>query len=80
MGGVVSGFFQLVLGVPFKLTPDAINKGLGVSKIFLKEDLKLWPRDQNVALVAMLVLGQSNTDSATEQSSDKRGTIHTCGT
>ena len=41
VGCPVSGFFQLVLGVPPKLTPDAVNKGLGTSEVLLEEDLEL---------------------------------------
>lgn len=38
--GVVLSLFQLVLGVHFKLTLNAIDKSLGVSKVFLEEGLK----------------------------------------
>ena len=37
----VLGFFQLVLGVPSKLTLDTVNEGLGTPKILLKEGLEL---------------------------------------
>ena len=41
MGCLVSSFFQLVLGVPLKLTPDVVNKGLGTSEVLLEEGLEL---------------------------------------
>ena len=76
VGGVVSSFFQLVLGVPSKLAPDAINKGLGVPEIFLEEVLELRPHDRSGALIAALVLGPSEADGATKEGGGKRGTIH----
>ena len=42
MGSIILNFFQLVLGVLSKFASDAINKNLGVSKIFLEESFKLW--------------------------------------
>ena len=41
MGYPISGFFQLVLGVPPKPTLNAINKGLEVLEILLEEGLEL---------------------------------------
>ena len=41
VGSPVSGFFQLVLGVSPKLTPDAVNKDLGTSKVLSEEGFKL---------------------------------------
>ena len=41
VGDIVLSFFQLVLGIFFKLAPNAIDKGLEVSRIFLEESLKL---------------------------------------
>ena len=41
MGCLVLGFFQLVLGVPPKLTLDIVNEGLGAPEIFLEEGLEL---------------------------------------
>ena len=80
MGCPVSGFFQLVLGVPPKLTPDAVNKGLRASKVFLEEGLELWPRDGSGAFVASLVFGPSEADGTTEEGGGKGGTIHLCST
>ena len=41
MGYPVSDFFQLVLGVPPKLTPDAVNKGLRTSEVLSEEGFEL---------------------------------------
>ena len=80
MRSVVSSLFQLILGVPFKLAPDAINKSLRVSKVFLKESFKLRLRDWSDALMAMLVLGSSEANSATKKSDGKQSIIYPCGT
>ena len=69
----------MVLGVPSKLAPDAINKGLGVPKVFLEEDLELRPRNRSGAFVATLVLGPSEADGATKEGGGKGDTIHSCG-
>ena len=78
--GVILSFFQLILGIPSKLALDAINKGLGVPQIFLKESFELWPRDQSGTFVAVLVLGLSEADGNVEESSGKSGTIYSCST
>ena len=67
VGCPISDFFQLILGVPPKLTPEAVNEGLGASEVFFKEGLELWPRDWSSALVAALVLSPSEADGATEE-------------
>ena len=67
MGCPISDFFQLRLGVPPKLTPDAVNKGLRASKVLSKEGFELKPRDRSGALVAVLVLSLSKADGATEE-------------
>ena len=67
MGCPVSNFFQLILGVSPKLTPDAVNEGLGTAEVFTEESLELWPRDQSGALVAALVLCPSEADGAKEE-------------
>ena len=41
MGDPISGFFQQVLGVPSKLTPDTVNKDLETHKILFEEYFKL---------------------------------------
>ena len=79
MGCPVSGFFQLVLGVPPKLTPDAVNEGLRASEVLLEKDFELCPRNRSGALVAALVLSPSEADGTTEEGGGKRGTIHLCG-
>ena len=75
----VSGLFQLVLGVRSKLTPDIINKGLRISKVFMEEGFKFWQRDWSGALVAVLVLSSSEAYSATEKWGCKWGTIYPNG-
>ena len=67
VGCLISDFFQLILGVPPKLTPDAVNEGLRASEIFSKEGLELWPRDQSDALVVTLMLSPSEADRTTEK-------------
>ena len=67
MGCLIADFFQLILGVPPKLTPDAVNKGLRAPEVLSEEGLELWPRDRSGALVAALVLGPSEADGATEE-------------
>ena len=79
VGCPISGFFQLVLGVPPKLTPDAVNKGLGTSEVLSEEGFELWPCNGSGALVAALVLGSSEADGTTEEGGGKGGTIHLCG-
>ena len=83
MGCPVLGFFQLVLGVPPKLTPDTVNEGLETPEILLKEGYKLWPRDGSdafvAALVAALVLSPFKADGTTEKGGGKKSTIHPCG-
>ena len=79
MESLVSGFFQLVLGVPPKLTLDAVNKSLGASKVLLKEGFELWLRDGSSAFVAAFVLSSSEADGITEKGGNKGDTIHLCG-
>ena len=66
----------MVLAVSSKLTPDIINKGLKVSKIYLEKSLELWPSNQSDALIAVLVLGSFEADGTTEKYGSKRGTIY----
>ena len=63
----ISDFFQLILEVPLKLAPDAIDEVLKTYKILLEEGFKLWPRDWSGALVVALVLNPSETDGAMEK-------------
>ena len=67
MGCPILDFFQLILGVPPKLTPDAINKGLSAFEVLLEEGFELWPHDRSGALVATLVLSLSEADRATKE-------------
>ena len=71
MGGIILRFFYLVLGVPFKLAPDTINKSLEVPKVLLEEGLVLKLCDRSSAFVAALVLGLSEADNVAEESSSK---------
>ena len=75
----VPGFFQLVFGVPPKLTPDTINESLGAPEILPKESLELWPRDGSGAFVASLVLSPSEADETTKEGGGKKGMIYSCG-
>ena len=79
VGYPVSGFFQLVLGIPPKLTLDTVNGGLGAPQILSEEGFKLWPRDGSEAFVALLVLGLSEADGNTKEGGGKGGMIHPCG-
>ena len=60
-------FFQLVLENPSKLIWNIINKDLGISIIFLEEDLKLWLNNKSGTLVAAILLGLSETNNITEE-------------
>ena len=79
IGDVVSNLFQLVLGITFKLTPNAINKSLTVSKVFLEEGFELWPYNRNGTLMAILMLGPSKADSTIEECGNKGDTIYFYG-
>ena len=68
----------MVLEVPSKLTSDAIDKSLGVLKVFLEKYVELWPRDQNNGFVVALVIGLSEADGAMEDRDGKKGIIHLC--
>ena len=76
VGGIVSSFFQLVLGISSKLASHAIDKGLGVFEVLSEEVLELRPRDYSGAFVAALVLGPSEANGATEKCGGEKGTIH----
>ena len=78
VGGVILSFFQLVLAVSFKLIPDAINKGLKVSKVFLKENLEVRLCNQSGALMPLLMLGPSGIDTAIKKCGGKSSIIHSC--
>ena len=79
MGGVISNIFQFVLGVPSKLTLDAINKGLGVSEVFLEESFGIRLHDWSGAVMAVLVLGPSEANNITKKCGGKEGIIYSCG-
>ena len=76
----ISGLFQLVLGVPSKLTPDVVNENLRISEIFPEEGFEFWLRDWNGALVTAVVLSLFEADGATEEWDCKWDAIHPGGT
>ena len=78
MGGIVSSLFQLILGVPSKLAPTTINKGLKVPEVFLEEILELRPHNQSGAFMVALVLGIPEADGAMEECGGKGGMFHFC--
>ena len=45
-----------MLGVFFDSKPDSINKSLGLTQAFIKEDLEFPPNDRDVCLVLYLML------------------------
>ena len=67
MRGVILSFFPFVLRVPSKLTPDTIDKSLGILKVLSKQGLKLKPCGWNDAFVATLVLGPTEADNAAKK-------------
>lgn len=70
------GFFQLVLEVFLKHTPNIINEGLKVMEIFVQKDFKLWPRDKTGILIVVLVSNLSKAVSGIEEKSAKENKIH----
>ena len=79
VGCPVSSFFQLVLGVSPKLTPDAVNKDLRTSEVLSEEGLELLPRNGSGAFVVALVFSPSEADGTIEEGGGEGGTIHPCG-
>ena len=77
---LVSGFFQLILGVFSKLIPNIVNKDLRIPKILLEKDFEFWPHDWSNALVAALVLSPSKVDGTMKKRGCKWGTIHSGST
>ena len=72
----ISGFFQLVLGVLSKLTPNIINKSLVIFEIFSKEGFKLRPYDWNDAFMVAFMLSLSEADNTIEKLGYKWDMIH----
>ena len=62
----MSSFFQLVLRIPFKLTPHAINKSLGVFEVFLEKSFEIKPRDKSSVFVVVLMLILLETNNVTD--------------
>ena len=77
--GVILSFFQLVLGISSKFTPDTINKDLRVFKLLLKEGFELCPYAWSDGFVAALMLDPSEADNAVEESGGKWDTIYLYG-
>lgn len=63
----ILGFFQLVIRVFSKLTPNIVKKSLGIPKIFSKESFELKPYDQSNAFVAAVMLSPFEADGAIEK-------------
>ena len=77
---IISSFFQLALRVSSKLTPYVADKGLKISKVFLKKSLEVRPYDWNDTLIVALLLDQSKIDGAMEKCCGKQSTIYFNGT
>ena len=45
LGCPFPSFFQIILGVSSKISPNIVNKDLGIFKVFLKKDFKLESSD-----------------------------------
>ena len=54
------------MGVLSKLTSDAINESLGVSKVFLDKNFEVKPHDKSDAFVAVFILSLSKANIAME--------------
>lgn len=67
----ISRFFQLILGVLSKLTPDTVMKALEVFKILLKESFEVAQCNKNKALVAVLMLGLPKANNAIDNWDNK---------
>lgn len=78
VGSIAFSFFYLVMEVPFKLTPNAIDKGLWIHKVLLEESFKLWPCDWSGTFIMTLVLGSFEFDDVTEEGSSKQSIIYLC--
>ena len=64
---LVSGFFQLVLGVFSKLILNIVNKGLKIPKVLSKKSFKFWLHDKNGAIVMVFMLNLFEVDSTVEK-------------
>lgn len=56
----------MILEIFSKFTPDVVDKGLVVPKVFLEEGFKVRLRNRSGAFMAALILSSSEADSATE--------------
>ena len=59
----ISGFFQLVLGIFPKFTPNTIHKSLGTSKIFFQKCFKIKLYNRSDTFMMGLVLSSAEVDS-----------------
>ena len=57
----------MILEILSKLTLDIMNKGLGITKVFLKEDFEYWLYDWNDNLVATLMFSPLKAKNAMEK-------------
>lgn len=64
---LVSSFFQLILGVPYKLILNIVNKSLGISEVYQEEGFELGPRNWSGVFMAALVLNPSEPNGATKE-------------
>ena len=69
----------MVLGVPSKLSPDAINESLGVPKVSLEEDFKARLCNKSGVFMTVLMRSLSKADSAIKIWNNKQGTIYSSG-
>ena len=74
MGCPVEDFLLLVLGVPLKLSPVGVHKGLGVTQASSEECLELVPRDRDKGFGVMspLVLLPAEADPVSQEGRGKR--------
>ena len=61
--GLILDFFYLALKVSFKLILDIDNKGLKISRIFLKKDFELWLYNKNDILIVVFIINLSKNNS-----------------
>ena len=57
----------MILEILSQLTLDIMNKGLGITKVFLKEDFEYWLYDWNDNLVATLMFSPLKPKNAMEK-------------
>ena len=60
---LILSFFKLVLGVSSKITLNIVDKNLGISKVFLKEDFEFKIYNWSDAFAAAIILGPFENDN-----------------